>query len=184
MRKKAWLRAITHLLASLECVDTGGREYKGPSDAAQLAHEDLIARIHDSLEHNSLGHTWWPGWRPLPETSIEKLPPEPRRQHRREHGLGVFQNNCESLRALDRLYELMALTKRKRSNRCMSTMGSVSGPITGTISFHLAAVDRNKKTDASDQHQVCLHSDQVCASLDAWSDSWPGEGARLQAHID
>ena len=29
--------------------------------------------------------------------SIEKLPPELRRQHTREHGLGVFQENWESL---------------------------------------------------------------------------------------
>ena len=112
MRKKARLRAIRHLLASEMC-RYQGREYKGPSDAAQLASEDILARVHDSLEHNSLGHTWWPGWRPLPETSVEKLPPEPRRQRRADHGLGVLQYNCESLLAPDRLYELMALAKRK-----------------------------------------------------------------------
>ena len=53
-----------------------------------------------------------PGWRSLPETISEKLPPEPRRHHRGGHGLGVFQYNRESLRASDRLYELMALAKR------------------------------------------------------------------------
>ena len=58
-------------------------------------------------ERNSLGHTWSPGWTLLRETSTEKLLHEPRRQHRRDHGLGVFQYNCESLRAPDRLYELM-----------------------------------------------------------------------------
>ena len=35
-----------------------GREHKGPSDAAQLAPEDLIARVHDSLEHNFLGRQY------------------------------------------------------------------------------------------------------------------------------
>ena len=86
-----------------------------PSDAAQLAPSpgDLLARLHESLQHISLGHTWWPERRPLLETIIDKLPPEPRRQHRREHDLGVFQYNCESLRAPDRLYELLALAKRK-----------------------------------------------------------------------
>ena len=88
------------------------REYKGPSDAAQLAPGDILAKVHDSMEHNCLGHKWWPGWRPVPETNVEKLPPEPRR-HRRKggHGLGVFHYNCESLRAPDRLCEL-ALSKR------------------------------------------------------------------------
>ena len=83
---------------------------KGPSDAAQLAPEQLLARVHDSLEHNnSLEHKWWPRRR---KPMLEKLPPEPRRHHRGGHGLGVFQYNCESLRAPDRLYELMALAKR------------------------------------------------------------------------
>ena len=109
MRKKAWLRATRHLMASGKC-RYRGREYKGPSDAAQLALEDILARVHDSLERNSFGHKWWPGWRSVPETSTEKLPPEPRR-----HGLGcVFQYNCESLRAPDRLHDLMALAKRTR----------------------------------------------------------------------
>ena len=112
MRKKVWLRAIRNLLSSGTC-RYRSRDYKGPTDAAQLAPEDLLARVHDSLEHKSLGHTWWSGWRPLPETSTEKLPSEPRRQHRAEHGLGVFQYNCESLRAPDRLHELVALPKRK-----------------------------------------------------------------------
>ena len=101
---------IGHLLAS-GVSHHRDREYKGPSDAAQLAPEDVLARDHDSSEHNSLGHKWWPGWRPVAETDIEKLPPEPRRHHRGGHGLGVFQYNCESLRAPDRLYELMAMAK-------------------------------------------------------------------------
>ena len=88
------------------------RECKGPSDAAQLALEDVLARVHDSLERNPFGHKWWPGWRPEPETNVEKLPPEPRRHRRGGHGLGVFQYSCESLRAPDRLYELMSLAKR------------------------------------------------------------------------
>ena len=41
MRKKAWLRTIRHLLASGVC------RYKGPSDAAQLAPEDVLARVRD-----------------------------------------------------------------------------------------------------------------------------------------
>ena len=90
-----------------------GQQYKEPSNTAQLAPKNLLAKVHDSLEHNSLKHTRWPGWRPSPETSIEKLPREQRRQHRREHGLGVFQYTCESLQARVRLYELMALAKRK-----------------------------------------------------------------------
>ena len=44
-------------------------------------------------------------------SGIEKLPPEPRRHHRGGHRPGVFQYNCESLRAPDRLYELMAMAK-------------------------------------------------------------------------
>ena len=32
----------------------GHREYKGPSDAAQLAPEDILARVYDSLERNSV----------------------------------------------------------------------------------------------------------------------------------
>ena len=65
------------ILASGTC-RCWGRECTGPNDAAQLAPEDLVARVHDSeQEHNSLGHAWLPGWRPLLETSIEKLPPEP-----------------------------------------------------------------------------------------------------------
>ena len=46
-------------------------------------------------------------------TSIEKLPPEPRRQHITDHGLGVFQHYCESLRAPEGLYELMAFAMHK-----------------------------------------------------------------------
>ena len=130
MRKKAWLRAIRYLLSSGTC-RYRGQEYEGPSDAAQVAPEDLLARVHDSLEHNSLGHTWWPGWRPLLETSAEKLPSQLRRQHRAEHGLGVFQHNCESLRAPDRLHELMALADT-----------------TDTVSSHSSAVDRVKKMNA------------------------------------
>ena len=112
MRKKAWLRAVRHLMASGKC-RYRSREHKGPSDAAQLAPEDILARAHESLERNSLGHKWWPGWRPVPETNVEKLPPEPRRHRRGGHCLGVFQYNCESLRAPDRLYELTAFAKRK-----------------------------------------------------------------------
>ena len=100
MRKKARLRTIRHLLASGVC------RYRG------LAPEDVLARVHDSLEHKSLGHKRWPGWRPVLETNVEKLPPKPRRHHRGGHGVGVFQYNCESLRAPDRLHELMALAKR------------------------------------------------------------------------
>ena len=64
----------------------------------------------------------------------------------------VFQYNCESLRALDRLYELMALAERRKQPlhvykvRCL--MKSVSGSITATVSFHSTAVDRLKKMDA------------------------------------
>ena len=71
MRKKAWLRATGHLFASGTC-RYWGREYKGPSDAAQLAPEELLQRIHDSLELHSIGHTWWPGWRPLPSTTSSR----------------------------------------------------------------------------------------------------------------
>ena len=119
----------------LECVDTEAENTK--DRVMRLSW--LLARVHDSPEHNSLGHTWWPGWRPLPETNTEKLPPEPRRQHRTDHGLGVFQYSCESLRAPDRLHELMALAKAREQPlhvykvRCL--MASVSGPITGTIFF-------------------------------------------------
>ena len=49
------------------------------------------------------------------QVHVEKLPPEPRRHRRGGHGLVVFQYNCESLRAPDRLYELMALAKRNRA---------------------------------------------------------------------
>ena len=55
-----------HLMASGKC-RSRGREYNGPSDAAQLAPEDFLARAHDSLESNSPGYKWWPGWRPVPE---------------------------------------------------------------------------------------------------------------------
>ena len=122
-----------------------GREYKGSSDEAQSAPGGIIARVHDSLERNSLGHKWWPGWRPGLETNVEKLPPEPRRIHRGGHGLGVFQYNCESLRAPDRLFELMALAKRTGSDvACLQGTlfdGMVSGPNTGTISLHSTAVE-------------------------------------------
>ena len=133
-------------------VSISGREYKGPSDAAQLAPGDILARVHDSPERNSLGHKWWPGWRPVPETNVEKLPPEPRRHHRGGHGLGVFQYSCESLRAPDRLYELMALAKRAGADvACLQGTlfdGLVSGPNTGTISSHSTEVDHVKKMDA------------------------------------
>ena len=82
MRKKTWLRAMVHLMASGKC-RYRGRGYKGPSDAVQLAPEDTLARVHDSLVRNSLGHKWWPGWRPVPETNVEKFPSEPRRHRRR-----------------------------------------------------------------------------------------------------
>ena len=111
---------IRHLLASGVC-QYWGREYKGPSDAAQLAPEDVLARVHDSLEHNSLRDKWWPGWRPVLETDIQKLPPEPRRHHKGRHGLCVFQYNCESLRAPDRLCELMTLAKRTGAARRVPT---------------------------------------------------------------
>ena len=88
-----WLRAIRHLLASGEC-RYRGREYRRPSDAAQLVPEHLFARVHGSLERNSFGHKWWPGWRPVLGTNGEKLPPEARRQRRGGHGLGVFHYNC------------------------------------------------------------------------------------------
>ena len=84
-------------------------------------------------------------------TSIEKLRPEPRRQHRTDNCLAVFQDNCESLLAPDRLCELMALAREQPLDvhkvRC--SMVSVSGPITGAISFH------------TDQYQVCSHSDHM-----------------------
>ena len=125
------------------------RECKGPSDAVQLALEDVLARVHDSLERNPFGHKWWPGWTPEPETNVEKLPPEPRRHRRGGHGLGVFQYTCESLRAPDRLHELMALaTRMERILHAFMVrflMGLVSGPNTGTTSSHSTAADRVKK---------------------------------------
>ena len=43
----------------LQCVVTGvENKYKGPSHAAQLAPEDVLAMVQDSLQHNSLGHKW------------------------------------------------------------------------------------------------------------------------------
>ena len=92
-----------------------GREYRGPSDAAQLAPEDIYLRgftIHYSLERTALLDT--SGGQvgdPCRQAMSEKLPPEPRRHHRGGHGLGVFQYNCESLQAPDRLCELTALAK-------------------------------------------------------------------------
>ena len=71
-----------------------GFEYKALCDAAQLAPEDILARVHDSFERNSFGHKWWPGWRPVPETNVEKLPPEPRR-HRRGVYSSTTANHCQ-----------------------------------------------------------------------------------------
>ena len=60
MRKRRRLRAIRHPMASGKC-RYRGREHKGPSDAAQLAPEDINTMVHDSLERNYFGHKWWPG---------------------------------------------------------------------------------------------------------------------------
>ena len=96
----------------LESVDIGTEDTRDRVMRPSWLQEDKLGRVQDSLERNSLGHKWWPGWRPVPGTNVEKLPPEPRRHRRGRHGLGVFQYHCESLRAPDRLYELMALAKR------------------------------------------------------------------------
>ena len=152
-----------------------GREYKGPSDAAQLAPEDALARFHDSLEHKSLGHTRWPGWRPLLETSTE-----PRRQQReQEHCLGAFQHNCESLLALDRLYELMALAEREGA-----TIACLQGTLFDGVSEWVNHGYRCFSLNRSGPRQkdgcmiaistnICSHSDQMCAPLDAESNFWP-----------
>ena len=34
--------------------------WKVSISAAQLAPEDILAKVHDSLERNSSGHMWWP----------------------------------------------------------------------------------------------------------------------------
>ena len=110
--KKARHRAIRYLLASGTC-RYRGREHKGRSDVAQLAPEDLLARVHDALEHNSSDTRGGKDGGLCQKHLLRNFPREPRRQHSAEHGLGVFQYNCESLREPNRLYELMALAKRK-----------------------------------------------------------------------
>ena len=100
------------------------------------------------------------------EIDVEKLPPEAKRHHRGRHGLGVFQYNCESLQAPDRLCELMALAKRTGADvACLqSTLFDGIGEWTKR-GHHFFSVNRSgprQKRWMHDcgQHQVPSHSDQ------------------------
>ena len=93
-----------------------GREYKGPFDAASWLQKTYLRGYTIHWSATLLDTS---GAQPVPETNVEKLPPEPRRHRRGGHGLGVVQYSCESLRVPHRLFELMALAKRNGADCCV-----------------------------------------------------------------
>ena len=111
----------------------------------------------------------WPGGRPVLATNVEKLPPEPRRHHGGGHGLGVFQYNCESLRAPDRLQSVLEQTSLAYNAHCSMGWRVDQTWVPFLLTQPQWTTSKRWMHDCG-QHQVPSHSYQMCTPLDAWTD--------------